>query len=170
MEELLRKVCHKVNPIASKTLDEADCRVVRKRYRTILTQDVRELPEIPLRPKGTGGRVARPDAHNLHKRLENHRKFVLRFMKGPDVSFNNNTGEQKIRMVKVKIKVSGCFRTMLHATAWCRSSSYLSSMATLRYNPLVVIQIALARKAVDMIKLHDDQSDSKIGASSCSRP
>ena len=61
-------------------------------------------------------------------------------------------------MAKVKIKVSGCFRTRSHAEAWCRISSYLSSMAALGYNPLVAIQIALAGKAASMIKLHYAQS------------
>ncbi len=34
MKSLLREVCHKVNKSASKTLNEADRRAVRKRYRT----------------------------------------------------------------------------------------------------------------------------------------
>ena len=66
-------------------------------------------------------------------------------------------------MAKVKIKVSGCFRTQLYAEAWCRISSYLSSMAALGYNPLVAIQIALAGNAADMIKMHDDKRDTKEG-------
>ncbi len=35
MKSLLREICHKVNKSASKTLNEADLRAVRKRYRTI---------------------------------------------------------------------------------------------------------------------------------------
>ncbi len=62
-------------------------------------------------------------------------------------------------MAKVKIKVSGCFRTQLNAEAWCRISSYLSSMAALGYNPLVAIQIALAGNAAKMINLHDTQTE-----------
>jgi len=112
------------------------------------------LPEIPPRPKGKRGRIAKSDAHNLHERLVKHDESVLRFMADPDVSFTNNSAEQKIRMAKVKIKVSGCFRTQHCAEAWCRISSYLSSMAALGYNPLFAIQIALAGKAYDMIKLH----------------
>ena len=61
-------------------------------------------------------------------------------------------------MAKVRMKVSGCFRTRIHAEAWCRISSCLGSMDALGYNPLVVIQIALAGKAADMIKLHCTQS------------
>ena len=57
-----------------------------------------------------------------------------------------------IRVTKVKIKVSGCFRIRLNAEAWCRISSYLSLMAVLGYNPLVAIQIAPAGKASTMIK------------------
>ncbi len=79
-------------------------------------------------------------------------------MSDPDVSFTNNPGEQKIWMAKVK--VSGCFRTRLHAEAWCRSSSYLTSMAALGYSPLVAIRIALA---ADMIKMHNAKPASAEG-------
>ncbi len=61
-------------------------------------------------------------------------------------------------MAKVKVKVSGCFRTQLHAEAWCRISSYLSSMAALGYNPPVAIRIALAGDAAAMVKLHNARS------------
>ncbi|MCY4460797.1 MAG: transposase, partial [Albidovulum sp.] len=108
--------------------------------------------------KGKRGRVAKSDAHNLHERLEKHEESVLRFTANPDVSFTNNAGEQNIRMSKVKIKVSGCFRTQLQAKAWCRVSSYLDSMAALGYNPLVAIQIALAGDAAAMIALHQAQT------------
>ena len=163
MKKLLREACHRVNKSATKVLGEAERKAVRKRYRTILTQGGKELPEIPPRQKGKRGRVAKSDAHNLHERLAKHEESVLRFMGDPDVSFTNNTGEQKIRMAKVKIKVSGCFRTRLYAEAWCRISSYLSSMAALGYNPLVAIQIALAGKAADMIKMHYAQHRTNKG-------
>ena len=76
-------------------------------------------------------------------------------MSDPDVSFTNNTGEQKIRMSKVKIKVSGCFRTEFYAQAWCLISSYLDSAKALGYNPHVAIQIALDGNAVDMLKEYE---------------
>ena len=100
-------------------------------------------------------RVLWSDAHNLHEALLRLEESVPRFMSDPDVSFTNNTGDQKIRMSKVKIKVSGCFRTEQYAHAWCRISSYLDSMGALGYNPLVAIQIALAGNAANLIKHHD---------------
>ena len=54
-------------------------------------------------------------------------------------------------MAKVKQKISGCFRTVAFAHAWCRISSYLRTMAALGYNPLVAIMIALKGKAVDCL-------------------
>ena len=144
-------------------LTEAERRSMRKQYRTILTQSRKELPEIPTRTKGTRGRIAKSDAHNLHEHLAKHEESMLHFMGDPDVSFTNNVGEQKIRMAKVKIKVSRCFRTGSHTEAWCRISRYLSAMAACGYNPLVAIQIALAGNATDTIKLHHAQSDNNTG-------
>ena len=113
------------------------------------------MPGIPQRREGKRGRIAKSFAHNLLDRLLKHEGSVLRFMSEPDVSFTNNAGERKIRMSKVKMKVSGCFRTERYAQAWCRILSYLDSMAELGYNPLVAIQIALAGNADDMIMHHD---------------
>jgi transposase len=47
-------------------------------------------------------------------------------------------------MSKVKQKVSGCFRTDTFAEAYCRTSSYLQTMANKGYNPLTAIQLALS--------------------------
>ena len=155
MKKVLCEICHEVNKSETGVLGEAECRKYRKRYRTILTQGGKEMPGIPQRREGKRGRIAKSFAHNLLERLLKHEGSVLRFMSEPDVSFTNNAGERKIRMSKVKMKVSGCFRTERSAHAWCRISSYLDSMAELGYNPLVAIQIALASNAADMIMHHD---------------
>ena len=163
IKKLLREACHRVRKSGTKALTEAEYRAIRKRYRTILTQAGSELPEIPPRTNGKRVRIAKSDAPNLHERLVKHEDAVLRFIRDPDVSFTNNACEQEIRMAKVKIKVSGCFRTRFQAEAWCRFSSYLSSMAALGYNPLAAIQIALPGNAADMITLHNPPSDTKKG-------
>ena len=117
----------------------------------------RERPATTPRPKGKRGRIAKSDTHNLHERLVRHEDSVRRFMTDPDAGFTNNTGEQKIRMAKVR--VSGCFRTQGYAQTWCRISSYLNSMAALGYNPLVAIHLALARNAANMITNHNTMPD-----------
>ena len=77
----------KVNKNETGGLSEAECRKYVKRYRTILTQGGKELPEIPKRRDGKRGRIAKSDAHNLHEALVILEECVLRFMSDPDVSF-----------------------------------------------------------------------------------
>ncbi len=69
---------------------------------------------------------------------------MLLFAKLPHVAFTNNRAERDLRMSKVKQKVSGCFRTLIYAEAYCRISSYLQTMANRGYGPLVAIQMALS--------------------------
>ena len=111
MRSLLLEACHQVAQRDDRTLSAKQYKALRRRYRTILTQAKRELPEIPPRADGQRGRIAKSDAHNLRERLKTYETEVLRFAQDPDVSFTNNRAERDLRMSKVKQKVSGCFRT-----------------------------------------------------------
>jgi len=150
MKRLLQETCIKVSKTTEKKLCEKDLANLQKRYRNILTRGEKELPPIPPKPSGKRGRIAKSDAHNLWERLKLHEAAVLLFAKDPHVAFTNNRAEQDLRMAKVKQKVSGCFRAELYAHAYCRISSYLQTMASKGYNPLIAIQMALAGKACFM--------------------
>ena len=43
------------------------------------------------------------------------------------VPFSNNGSERDVRPVKLRLKISGCLRTMAGAEAFCRLRSYLST-------------------------------------------
>jgi transposase len=144
MKRLLKKTCIIVAKRKRKILTRKEYMKLQKRYRTILTRGKKELPPIPPRQNGKRGRIAKTDAHNLWERLKRYETAVLLFAKLPHVSFTNNRAERDLRMSKVKQKVSGCFRTVICAEAYCRISSYLQTMATKGYNPLVAIQMALS--------------------------
>lgn len=65
--------------------------------------------------------------HNLLLRLRDYKDAVLRFLTTPGVPFTNNQAEQDIRMMKVKQKISGCFRTTLGAEIFCIIRGFIST-------------------------------------------
>lgn len=146
IKRLLQETCKLVSKRKKKKLSKKAYANVQKRYRNILTRGEKELPVIPPKSKGKRGKMAKSDAHNLWDRLKQYESAVLLFVRDPHVSFTNNRAERDLRMAKVKQKVSGCFRKLLYAKAYCRISSYLQSMANKGVNPLIAIQMALVGK------------------------
>lgn len=146
MKRLLQQTCAKVAKRKRKKLTAQEYANLQKRYRNILTRGAKELPEIPKRASGQRGRIAKSDAHNLWERMSEHEQAVLLFACKAEVAFTNNRAERDLRMGKVKQKVSGCFRQPRLASAYCRISSYLQTMAYRGFNPLVAIQLALSDK------------------------
>jgi hypothetical protein len=144
MKRLLQETCATVSKRKRKRLSEKELVRLQRRYRNILTRGEKELPQIPPKPSGKRGKLAKSDAHNLLERMREHEASVLMFANNSHVSFTNNRAERDLRMSKVKQKVSGCFRAIEYAQAYCRISSYLQTMANQGYNPLVAIQMAFA--------------------------
>ena len=62
-------------------------------------------------PLGRRGRKKRRPGHNLARRLRDRKESVLRFLTAFEVPFTNNQAEQDLRMMKLRMKISGCFRS-----------------------------------------------------------
>ena len=85
-------------------------------------------------PPRRGSRSTRPGAarlqkkrHALAKRLRDRACGYLRFAHDVRVPFDNNPAEQVIGMSKLRIKVSGCMRSMTGAETFCAIRSYLAT-------------------------------------------
>lgn len=67
--------------------------------------------------------------HALATRMRDRADDYLRFARDLRVPFANNEAEQVIRMAKLRIKVSGCMRSMTGAEIFCAIRSYLATAA-----------------------------------------
>ncbi len=85
--------------------------------------------ETPYNPGcGKRGKPKQTKAYNLINRLDQRKDAVLLCLKELSVPFTNNRAEQDIRMVKVKQKVSGSFRTEQGAKTFYRIRGVISTL------------------------------------------
>lgn len=114
------------------------------RYDAVVEAGLAANPEKspdPALPKKRG-RTKQTPAHNLLKRLRDFKDAVLAFAYDFKIPFTNNLAEQTVRMMKVKQKVSGCFRTSAGAEAFAANRGYLSTARKNDQNLFQAIQAA----------------------------
>lgn len=99
---------------------------LENRYDMLLAAGFEAFPIQP-RPPNAKKRVAQHPVTNLLIRLRDHRDAVLAFLRHPEVPFDNNLAERDLRMMKVKQKISGCFRTWAGAEVFAAVRTYLAT-------------------------------------------
>jgi transposase len=150
MQRLLRRACHAVNLARARgeTLKPRLVKRFQRRYDAIAAAGLafhEALPPLP--PRGKRGRPRRRTGHNLLLRLTQRRDDVLRFLTDPRVPFTNNLAEQAARMMKLRQKISGGFRSDQGA---CDFAVIRSVIATAKKQEWNVIH-TLTRPPVQLI-------------------
>jgi hypothetical protein len=84
--------------------------------------------------------------HALAARMRDREDDYLRFARDLRVPFSNNAAEQSIRMCKLRIKISGCMRSMTGAQQFCAIRSYLATAARHRLGALEALTLAFQGK------------------------
>jgi transposase len=136
MQRLLRRACHVTNrarergvPLRPRLIE-----CFERRYDAILAEGLAfhetQLPLVRAVIKGGGnrrGRAPRRTGHNLLLRLAKRKQDTLRFLRDPTVPFTNNESERDGRMMKLRQKISGGFRSLQGAMDFALIRSFLST-------------------------------------------
>jgi len=134
MQTLLRRACHAAN-LASrqgKPLPPRLIALIERCYDQVVADGLHfhaaqpALTDVAIQAKRRG-RTPRRVGHNLLLRLSARKPDVLRFLSNPAVPFTNNQAERDGRMMKLRQKISGGFRSVTGAEDFAIIRSLLST-------------------------------------------
>jgi transposase len=107
-------------------LDSESLQSIESRYCEILEEALANMP--PLSRTGKRGKLKKTKQQNCIERLLDHKENALAFLYDFRIPFDNNLAERDIRMVKLKDKISGTFRSLHGACCFARIRGYISTV------------------------------------------
>jgi transposase len=147
LSDLLLTIKEKVEAAKAKTqtaLHVRQTNAFHKEYDKLVAKGLRANPppKKHSRKPGQRGRLKQSLARNFLLRLREHKEAVLAFMYDFKVPFDNNQAERDLRMMKVKQKVSGGFRSTSGAHNFCQIRGYLSTARKNGLKALAALRLA----------------------------
>jgi len=123
-------------------------------YKDLVAQGIELNPKQARPPDNKKrGKFKQSKAHNLAQRLLKYEDAATLFIRDMDVPFTNNQAERDLRMVKLKQKISGGFRTTLGAEIFCRIRGFISTIRKQGFNVLEALTLAFQNNASIPFKL-----------------
>ncbi|GAA4001043.1 hypothetical protein GCM10022631_09650 [Deinococcus rubellus] len=124
LREALQLVYHQRK---AKTLTAEGIAAFKARFDELVTAGLDTNPAIE-RVEGQRGQVKQSRARNVALRCQRYKREMLRFLDDDWQPFDNNLAEQGIRMMCVKRKISGGFRSENGGQVFCRIRSYVATL------------------------------------------
>src|SRR5258707_823273 len=157
MQRLLRRACHVANLAREQGVSLSPCLIglIERCYDAILVEGFafHEAQPVLVRLPGKAkcrGRKPRRVGHNLLLRLSTRKPDVLRFLFDAAVPFTNNLAERDGRMMKLRQKISGGFRSEDGAKDFAVIRSVLSTARKQGWNMLQTLNADPAHLLVDI--------------------
>lgn len=132
-------------------LTELNLHIIEKAYDEIISDALDEEPPIQKSEIRKRGKIARSDSQKLIDVFINRKADVLRFVYEPLVPFDNNLAERDLRMIKLKQKISGCFRKEQSAKVFCRVRSYISTSRKQGYSVYQALKLAMIGNPIKLV-------------------
>lgn len=110
---------------------------ISKMYDLAISKGLEENPDKNI---DTNKRVKHTKEFNLLHRMKEYKENIMLFLKNELVPFDNNLAERALRMLKVKMKISGCFRNQDAGTFFCKIRSFIDTCKKHKLNILEAIR------------------------------
>ncbi len=128
--------------LGKKALSSSTIYRYENEYDNILNLAYEQTPE-PQSSSKRRGKKKRGKVLSLIDRLQKYKGEVCLFLENLLVPFDNNQAERDIRNIKVKTKVSGCFRSIEGAQEYLNIMSFVASARKHNVNPFEAIRFAV---------------------------
>ena len=139
----MKKVKDKAVEVGKETLSYYHYHKFDKRYDELIKQAREENP-LPVTTEKKRERKKKGKILALVERLDNYKASVCLFIHNFMVPFDNNQAERDLRMIKVKTKVSGCFRSEEGARDYLKIMSYIGTAHKQGHNAYDAIRKAIS--------------------------
>jgi len=100
--------------------------ILENKYDALVEEGYQKYP-FPIKESKKRGSIKKTKSQNLIERFRNHKEKIIRFIRDFKVPFGNNIAEQAMRMTKVKLKISGCFRSKEGVESFALTRSYIDT-------------------------------------------